>query len=96
VLAQAKRTKARIFQPSTSRVHEHIVHFDYPSIDGAFNEGRLTDFWDRYIRKEPVLLRLERERQQLATEIASMKAQLDVQRTQQQGAAKSISRFFRN
>ena len=71
-------------------MHEHIVHFDYPSIVGAFDESQLTVFLDHYIRKGPVLRRLEIERQQLAGEVADLRAQLDAQGAQ---ASESISRL---
>lgn len=78
-------------------MHEHIVHFDYPSIVGAFDEGQLTDFLDRYIHRGPVLLRLERERQQLAAEVADLRAELEAQRArreaEQRTASESISQL---
>lgn len=74
-------------------MHEHIVHFDYPSIVGAFDESQLTVFLDHYIRKGPVLRRLERERQQLAGEVAELRAQLDAQGAQQRTASESISQL---
>lgn len=78
-------------------MHEHIVHFDYPSIVGAFDESQLTVFLDHYIRKGPLLRRLESERQQLAGEVTDLKAQLEAQGAQlkvvQRTASDSISRL---
>ena len=78
-------------------MHEHIVHFDYPSIVGAFDEGQLSKFLDHYIRRGPVLQRPGRERQQRTAEVADLRAQFDAQQAQheceQRTASESISQL---
>lgn len=90
--AVGKSDVKNLHDPSSSYhvMHEHIVHFDYPSIVGAFNEEQLTYFLDRYVRKGPKLLQLKNEREQLTDVIADLRAQLGIQRAQQQVATESI------
>ncbi|CAN7332168.1 FkbM family methyltransferase [Variovorax sp. LjRoot84] len=57
-------------------MHEHIVHFDYPAIVGAFDESQIADFLDRYVRNPPPVAEVPDPIAPLIAKIAALESSL--------------------